>query len=227
MGKYHSIAIDGPAGAGKSTIAKRLAAELGFHYVDTGAIYRTLGYFFHLIGIPPKDIDGITKYIDECVIEIEWDDEDGSQHMFLNEVDVSAEIRTPEMSKIASTVSAHALVRERLLDMQRDVARKHNVIMDGRDIGSVVLPKADVKFFLTASAEVRARRRFEELQAKGGKDSYEKVLKEVNDRDHADMTRAVAPLKQTRSHILVDTSDMTIDEVVAHMGQIVREKCKL
>ena len=226
MGKHYSVAIDGPAGAGKSTIAKALAKELGFHYVDTGAIYRTLGYFFNLIGIGPKDIDGITKYIDECVIEIEWD-EDGSQHMFLNEIDVSEDIRTPEISKIASAVSAHKLVRDTLLDMQRDVAKKHNVIMDGRDIGSVVLPKADVKFFLTASAEVRAQRRFEELQAKGSKDSFEKVLKEVNDRDHADMTRAVAPLKQTKSHILVDTSDMTIEEVIAHMGAIVREKCKL
>ena len=226
MGKYYSIAIDGPAGAGKSTIAKALAKELGFHYVDTGAIYRTLGYFFDLIGIGPKDIDGITKYIDECVIEIEWD-EDGSQHMFLNEIDVSEDIRTPEISKIASAVSAHALVRDTLLDMQRDVAKKHNVIMDGRDIGSVVLPRADVKFFLTASAEVRAQRRYEELKAKGSRDTYEKVLKEVNDRDHADMTRSVAPLKQTKSHILVDTSDMTIDQVIAHMGTIVREKCKL
>ena len=226
MGKYYSVAIDGPAGAGKSTIAKALAKELGFHYVDTGAIYRTLGYFFDLIGIGPRDIDGITKYIDECVIEIEWDD-DGSQHMFLNEIDVSNDIRTPEISKIASAVSAHKLVRDALLEMQRDVAKKNNVIMDGRDIGSVVLPRADVKFFLTASAEVRARRRFDELQAKGSKDSYEKVLKEVNERDHADMTRAVAPLKQTKSHILVDTSDMTIDQVIAHMGNIVREKCKL
>ena len=225
MGKYYSIAIDGPAGAGKSTIAKRLARELGYHYVDTGAIYRTLGYFFHLIGIPPKDIDGITKYIDECVIEIEWD-EDGSQHMFLNEVDVSEDIRTPEISKIASTVSAHKLVRDTLLDMQRDVAKKHNVIMDGRDIGSVVLPKADVKFYLTASAEVRARRRYEELKAKGAKDTYEKVLKEVNDRDYADMNRPVAPLKQTKSHILVDSSEMEIDEVVASMKAIVLEKCK-
>ena len=226
MGKYISVAIDGPAGAGKSTIAKALAKELGFHYVDTGAIYRTLGYFFDLIGIGPKDIDGITKYIDECVIEIEWD-EDGSQHMFLNETDVSEEIRTPEISRIASAVSAHGLVRDALLDMQRNVAKTHDVIMDGRDIGSVVLPRADVKFFLTASPEVRAQRRFEELQAKGSKDTYAKVLKEVNDRDHADMTRAVAPLKQTKSHILVDTSDMTIEEVIAHMGAIVREKCKL
>ena len=224
MAKHYSVAIDGPAGAGKSTIAKALAKELGFHYVDTGAIYRTLGYFFDLIGIGPRDIDGITKYIDECVIEIEWD-EDGSQHMFLNETDVSEEIRTPEISKIASAVSAHGLVRDALLDMQRNVAKTHDVIMDGRDIGSVVLPRADVKFFLTASPEVRAQRRFEELQAKGNKDTYAKVLKEVNDRDHADMTRAVAPLKQTKSHILVDTSDMTIEEVIAHMGAIVREKC--
>ena len=226
MGKFISVAIDGPAGAGKSTIAKALARELGFHYVDTGAIYRTLGYFFDLIGIGPKDIDGITKYIDECVIEIEWD-EDGSQHMFLNETDVSEDIRTPEISKIASAVSAHALVRDALLDMQRSVAKTHNVIMDGRDIGSVVLPKAAVKFFLTASPEVRAKRRFDELQAKGSRDTFEKVLKEVNDRDHADMNRPVAPLKQTKSHILVDTSDMTIEQVIAHMGAIVREKLKL
>jgi len=139
MGKYYSIAIDGPAGAGKSTIAKRLAQELGYHYVDTGAIYRTLGYFFDLVGIGPRDIDGITRLIDECVIEVEWD-EDGSQHMFLNEIDVSQEIRTPEISKIASAVSAHKLVRDTLLDMQRSVAKTHNVTMDGRDIGSVVLP---------------------------------------------------------------------------------------
>ena len=225
MGKYYSIAIDGPAGAGKSTIAKRLAKELGYHYVDTGAIYRTLGYFFDLVGIGPKDIDGITRLIDECVIEIEWD-EDGSQHMFLNEIDVSDDIRTPEISKIASAVSAHKLVRDTLLDMQRDVARKNNVIMDGRDIGSVVLPKADVKFYLTASPEVRAKRRFDELQAKGSRDTLSKVLKDVNDRDYADMHRAVAPLKQTASHILVDTSDMSVDEVVETMKAIVLEKCK-
>ena len=225
MAKYYSIAIDGPAGAGKSTIAKRLAKELGYHYVDTGAIYRTLGYFFDLVGIGPKDIDGITRLIDECVIEIEWD-EDGSQHMFLNEIDVSEDIRTPEISKIASAVSAHKLVRDTLLDMQRDVARKNNVIMDGRDIGSVVLPKADVKFYLTASPEVRAKRRFDELAAKGSKDTFSKVLKDVNDRDYADMNRPVAPLKQTASHILVDTSDMDVDQVIETMKAIVLEKCK-
>ena len=224
--RHYSVAIDGPAGAGKSTIAKRLAKELGFYYVDTGAIYRTLGYFFDLLGIGPKDIDGITRLIDECVIEIEYD-EDGTQHMFLNENDVTEDIRSPEMSKIASAISAHKLVRDTLLEMQRDMARKHNVIMDGRDIGSVVLPKADVKIFLTASAEIRAERRYAELQAKGAKDSYQKVLKEIVDRDYADSHRAVAPLKQTRSHILVDTSEMDIDQVVETLKQIVVEKCKL
>ena len=225
MAKHYSIAIDGPAGAGKSTIAKRLAQELGYHYVDTGAIYRTLGYFFDLVGIGPKDIDGITRLLDECVLEIAWDD-DGSQHMFLNELYGSDDIRTPEISKIASAVSAHKLVRDTLLDMQRDVAKKHNVIMDGRDIGSVVLPKADVKFYLTASPEVRAKRRFDELSAKGSKDTFSKVLKDVNDRDYADMNRPVAPLKQTKSHIRVDTSDMDIDQVIETMKAIVLEKCK-
>ena len=223
--KHYSVAVDGPAGAGKSTIAKQLAKELGFHYVDTGAIYRTLGYFMDLIGIGPKDIDGITRMIDEVVIEIEYDPEDGSQHMFMNEADVTDEIRTPEMSRIASQISAHKIVRERLLDMQRDIAKKYDVIMDGRDIGSVVLPKADVKIFLTASPEVRAKRRFEELQAKGVKDSYEKVLKDIIQRDYDDTHRPVAPLKQTKNHVLVDSSEMTIDEVVAAMRQIVEEKC--
>ena len=224
--KHYSVAVDGPAGAGKSTIAKQLAKELGYHYVDTGAIYRTLGYFFDLVGISPRDIDGITRLIDEAVIEIEYDPDDGSQHMFLNESDVSEEIRTPEMSKIASVISAHKIVRERLLDMQRDIARKYDVIMDGRDIGSVVLPRADVKIFLTASPEVRAKRRFDELQAKGIKDSYDKVLKEIIQRDYDDSHRPVAPLKQTKNHVLVDSSDMTIDEVVETMRKIVLEKCK-
>ena len=224
--KKYSVAIDGPAGAGKSTIARRLAKELGFYYVDTGAIYRTLGYFMDLVGIGPKDIDGITRLIDEVVIEIEYD-EDGNQHMFMNEIDVTEDIRSPEMSKIASAISAHKLVRDTLLDMQRDVAGKHNVIMDGRDIGTVVLPRADVKFFLTASPEVRAQRRFEELREKGSKDSYDKVLRDLIQRDYDDSHRAVAPLKQTKNHILVDTSEMTIDEVVQTMKRTVMEKCKL
>ena len=178
MAKTISIAIDGPAGAGKSTIARRLAKELGYYYVDTGAIYRTVAYFFDLWGVAPKDIDGITRYIDELTVGIEYD-EDGLQHMIMNGMDVTEDIRTQEIGQKASLISAHAIVREMLLDMQQDVAKKHNVIMDGRDIGTVVLPKATVKIFLTASAEVRAKRRTDELVAKGQKADYNKVLKEI------------------------------------------------
>lgn len=224
MGKFYSIAVDGPAGAGKSTIAKRLAKELGYCYVDTGAIYRTVGYFYDLVGIGPKDVDGIHRLINEFVIEIEYDPEDGSQHMLLNELDVTDDIRSPEMSQIASLISANKEVRAAMLDMQRDVAKKHNVIMDGRDIGTVVLPKADVKIFLTASAQVRAQRRFAELQAKGVKDSLAKVLKDIEQRDYQDSHRAVAPLKQAKDAVLVDTSDMDLDQVVDAIKAIVREK---
>ena len=224
MAKMISIAIDGPGGAGKSTIAKRLAKELGFYYVDTGAIYRTVAYFLDLLGISPKDVDGVERYIDELTVEIEYD-EDGLQHMIMNGMDVSEDIRTPEISLKASDVSAHAVVRDMLLDMQRDVAKKHNVIMDGRDIGTVVLPRAQVKIFLTASAEVRAQRRFQELQAKGKKDSYEQVLKELEKRDYQDSHREIAPLKQAKDAIVVDTSQLDIDGVVAAIRQIVQEKC--
>ncbi len=224
MGKYYSIAIDGPAGAGKSTIAKRLAGELGFQYVDTGAIYRTVGYFYDLVGIGPKDADGIHRLINEFVIEVVYDQADGSQHMLLNELDVTEDIRTPEISQIASQIAANPEVRELLLDMQRDVAKKYNVVMDGRDIGTVVLPKADVKIFLTASAEVRARRRYEELQRKGAKDSYEKVLKDLEQRDYQDSHRAVAPLKRAKDAVLVDSSQLDIDGVVAAIRRIAAEK---
>lgn len=224
MAKMISIAIDGPGGAGKSTIAKRLAKELGFYYVDTGAIYRTVAYFLDLLGISPKDVDGVERYIDELTVEIEYD-EDGLQHMIMNGMDVSEDIRTPEISLKASDVSAHAVVRDMLLDMQRDVAKKHNVIMDGRDIGTVVLPRAQVKIFLTASAEERAKRRFLELQAKGKKDSYEQVLKELEKRDYQDSHREIAPLKQAKDAIVVDTSQLDIDGVVAAIRQIVQEKC--
>ena len=166
MGKYVSVAIDGPAGAGKSTMAKRVAKELGYLYVDTGAIYRTVGYHMWLMGIGPRDADGIRRCLDDVNIEIQHL-EDGVQHMILNGKDVTGEIRTPEMSKYASGVSAQKCVRDFLLDMQRAFARKHNVVMDGRDIGTVVLPKAQVKIFLTASPEERAKRRFEELTEKG------------------------------------------------------------
>ncbi len=223
MSKTISIAIDGPAGAGKSTIAKRLAAELGFRYVDTGAIYRTVAYFMDLWGVSPKDVDGVNRYIDELTVAIEYD-EDGLQHMIMNGMDVTGDIRTPEISKMASDVSAHACVREMLLDMQRDVAKQYNVIMDGRDIGTVVLPKADVKIFLTASAEVRAKRRTDELAAKGQKVNYEQTLKEIQQRDYNDSHRAIAPLKMAKDSIKVDTSALDIDGVVAAIRQIVREK---
>ena len=223
MGKTISVAIDGPAGAGKSTIAKRLARELGFYYVDTGAIYRTVAYFMDLLGISPKDVDGVERYIDELNIGLEYD-EDGTQHMLMNGMDVTDDIRTPDISQKASLVSAHAVVREVLLDMQREVARNYNVIMDGRDIGTVVLPKAQVKIFLTASAEVRARRRYEELQAKGSHDSYEKVLKELQQRDYQDSHREIAPLKLAKDAIKVDTSELDIDGVVAAIREIVRQK---
>ena len=223
MAKTYSIAIDGPAGAGKSTIAKRLAKELGYQYVDTGAIYRTVAYFMDLWGVSPKDIDGINRYIDELTIEIEYD-EDGLQHMIMNGMDVTADIRTQDISQKASLISAHAVVREVLLDMQRDVAKQYNVIMDGRDIGTVVLPKANVKIFLTASPEVRAKRRCDELIAKGQKAKYETVLKEIIQRDYQDTHREVAPLKLARDSIKVDTTDMDIEQVMVHIKDIIGKK---
>ena len=223
MAKTISIAIDGPAGAGKSTIAKRLAKELGYYYVDTGAIYRTVAYFMDLLGIAPKDIDGVSRYIDELNVEIEYD-EDGLQHMIMNGMDVTGDIRTQDISQKASLISAHAVVREMLLDMQRDVAKKHNVIMDGRDIGTVVLPRANVKIFLTASVEVRAQRRYLELQAKGAKDSYEKVLADIKQRDHQDTTREIEPLKQAKDAVLVDSTDLDVEAVVEKIRGIVAEK---
>ena len=225
MAKTVTIAIDGPAGAGKSTIARKLAAELGYYYVDTGAIYRTVAYFLDLLGISPKDLDGVSRYIDELTVEIEYD-EAGKQHMIMNGMDVTDEIRTPDISQKASLVSAHAVVRDMLLDMQRDVAKKHNVIMDGRDIGTVVLPRATVKIFLTASAEVRAQRRCDEMLAKGQKANLAQVLKDIQQRDHQDMTRAVAPLKQAKDAVKVDTSDLDIDGVVAAIKTIIAGKVK-
>ena len=226
MQKVFSIAIDGPAGAGKSTMARALAKELGYYYVDTGAIYRTVAYFLDLLGVSPKDADGVERYIDELTIEIVYDEE-GKQHMLMNGMDVSDDIRTQDISQKASLVSAHKVVRDMLLDMQRDVARKHNVIMDGRDIGTVVLPKATVKIFLTASAEVRAERRYKELIAKGQKAELPTILKEIQQRDHQDMTRPIAPLKQAKDAVLLDSSAMSIEEVIGEMKRIVGEKISL
>ena len=218
-----SIAIDGPAGAGKSTIARQLAADLGYRYVDTGAIYRTVAYFMDLWGVSPKDVDGVNRYIDELTIGIEYDDQ-GLQHMIMNGMDVTNDIRTQEISQKASLISAHAVVREVLLDMQREMAKNYNVVMDGRDIGSVVLPKATVKIFLTASPEVRAQRRYKELLEKGQKAKYEQVLKEVQQRDYQDTHREIAPLKMCRDSVKVDTSEMNLEESVAAIREIVEEK---
>jgi cytidylate kinase len=226
MAKTFAIAIDGPAGAGKSTIAKALAKELGFRYVDTGAIYRTVAYFLDLLGVSPKDVDGVERYIDELTVVIEYDEE-GKQHMLMNGMDVSDEIRTQDISQKASLVSAHAVVREVLLDMQRDVAKQYNVIMDGRDIGTVVLPKANVKIFLTATPEVRAKRRYDELIARGQKANLETILKEIKQRDYQDTHREIAPLKMARDSIKLDTSDLDIEGVLAEMKRIIGEKIPL
>lgn len=223
MGKKISVAIDGPAGAGKSTIARRLAGELGFRYVDTGAIYRTVAYFMDLWGVSPKDVDGVNRYIDELTVGIEYDDE-GVQHMLMNGMDVTGDIRTPEISQKASLISAHAVVRDMLLDMQRNMAEEYDVVMDGRDIGSVVLPKATVKIFLTASPEVRAKRRYHELLEKGQKASYEQVLMDVQQRDYQDTHRDIAPLKMCRDSVKVDTSEMDLEQSVAAIRKIVEEK---
>ena len=221
--KNFSVAIDGPAGAGKSTLARAAAKELGFYYVDTGAIYRAVGYHMWMMGIGPKDADGIRRFLDDVNLSVEYDD-DGMQHMILNGKDVTDEIRTPLMSSYASGVSAQACVRDFLLDMQRELARRHNVVMDGRDIATVVLPNADVKIFLTASPEIRAKRRFAELQAKGEKTTLEKVLSDMKARDKQDSTRAVAPLRCAPDAVKLDTSEMNLEEAKNAILELVRRK---
>ena len=224
MKKYVSVAIDGPSGAGKSSIAKALSKELGYVYVDTGAIYRTVGYYMNLMGIGPRDVDGVTRLLDEVNIELRY--EDGVQHMILNGSDVTGEIRTPEMSLYASAVSAMPVVRDFLMETQRKLARENDVIMDGRDIGTVVLPNADVKIFLTASAEERARRRYKELLEKGEKVTYEKVLADMRRRDRQDTERACAPLRCAEDAVRVDTSDNTFAESITLLRSIIEERRK-
>ena len=221
--KHYAVAVDGPSGAGKSTLAKAIAAKLGILYVDTGAIYRTIGYAVKRRGIEPRDEAAVRAILPELEIGMRYE-ADGEQHMLLNGQDVTREIRLPEISMYASAVSAIQGVRDFLMEMQRSLAREHSVIMDGRDIGTVVLPDADVKIFLYADVEVRAKRRCDELSAKGQKVDYNKVLKDIQQRDYQDTHREIAPLKMSRDSIKVDTSDMTIEEVLEKLKEIVAQK---
>ena len=221
MPELYSVAIDGPSGAGKSTLAKAAAAALGICYVDTGAIYRTIGYGVYCRGIDPSDAAAVAAVLPEMRLELHYDPA-GLQRMKLAGRDVTEEIRLPEMSRYASTVSAIPAVRDFLLELQREQARRHSVIMDGRDIGTVVLPDATVKIYLTASCEVRAKRRFDELTQAGKEIAYEQVLDDIVQRDYNDAHRAVSPMRQADDAVRVDTSEMTRDEVVADIVRRVR-----
>lgn len=216
------IAIDGPSGAGKSTVAKALAAKLGIIYVDTGALYRTVGYYVRSREVDPKDSTAVEALLPN--IRIDLDHKNGTQIVRLNGENLGDRIRTPEMSMYASAVSAIPVVRAFLLDTQRDIARRHSVIMDGRDIGTVILPDADVKIFLTASNECRAKRRCDELLAKGITTTYEEVLADMIARDRADSTRAVAPAIAAPDAIPFDNSWMTPDECVEKIAALVAKK---
>ena len=207
-----NIAIDGPAGAGKSSIAKLAAKKLNYVYVDTGAMFRTMAYYFLTNGIEPKEESQVNENCDAIHIEIQY--KAGEQHIFLNGKDVSKEIRQEEVGKNASVVAKYPKVREKLLELQRNLAATTDVIMDGRDIGTVVLPDAECKIFLTASSHVRAERRYKELVEKGETCDLEQIEKDIIARDEQDMNREIAPLKQAEDAVLVDSSDMTIDEVV-------------
>lgn len=217
-----NIAIDGPAGAGKSTIARAAAKTLGYIYVDTGALYRAVGVYSLRKGLDTKNPETVAATLSHIQVELKF--QDGVQHVFLNGEDVSEEIRTPKASMAASDVSAVPAVRQFLFDLQRDIAAKNNCIMDGRDIGTVVLPDAEVKIFLTASPEARAVRRFRELQEKGATDTYEEVLADLAERDYNDSHRAVAPLKPAEDSVLVDTSALTLSESVEKVIEVIKEK---
>ena len=220
-----NIAIDGPAGAGKSTIAKKVAKQLSFIYVDTGAMYRAMALYLHRNGIPADDTEKIAAVCGGAEISIEY--RDGEQVVLLGGENVNPFLRTEEVSAMASKSSAVPQVRTRLVQLQQELAAVQNVVMDGRDIGTVVLPDAQVKIYLTASVEVRARRRFLELQEKGEPAVFETIAADIAERDHRDMTREVSPLKQADDAVLVDTSDMTIDEVTQRILEIVKEKTGL
>ena len=221
--KTISIAIDGPSGAGKSTLAKSVSKTLGYLYVDTGAIYRTIGYAAFSKGVDPKDGEAAAALLPELEIGLHYG-EDGLQHMTLNGADVTDQIRLPEISLYASAVSAHPAVRAHLLEMQRKLARENNVVMDGRDIGTVVLPDAELKIFLTATPEDRARRRYEELVEKGEAVTFDEVLKDVIQRDYNDTHRDIAPLRQAEDAVLADTTGFELPQSVALIRSLVEKK---
>ena len=218
-----SIAIDGPSGAGKSTLARMAASRFGLIYVDTGAIYRCVGLYTYRKGVDSKDAESVSALLGEIDIEIRYD-ENGVQRMILNGEDVSSDIRMPPISIYASDVSAMPAVRAFLLDMQRSMAVRYDVIMDGRDIGTVVLPDAGLKVFLTASAKARAQRRLAELREKGVKTTYREVLRDINYRDKNDSTRAEAPLRQAEDAVLLDTSELSLEESFEALSEIITEK---
>ena len=220
---YISVALDGPSGAGKSTLAKSISAKLGYLYVDTGAIYRTIGYYAFTHGIDPKNEAAVVAALPAIDVQMVYG-EDGLQHMLLNGQDVTKEIRLPEISMYASAVSAHPEVRSFLLEMQRQFAQTNNVVMDGRDIGTVVLPDATVKVFLTATAEERARRRTLELEQRGTPQDFADVLKDIQERDYNDSHRPVAPLKQAEDAVLLDTTQLNFQQAEEALVNIIKEK---
>lgn len=220
-----SIAIDGPAGAGKSTIAKKIAKELDYLYIDTGAIYRTMGYYFLENGIDVNDEEIVSEMCSKIEVGLKYID--GVQHVFLNEEDVSDKIRTGEVGSAASKISAYSEVRASLLGLQKNMAETENVVMDGRDIGSVVLPNATLKIYLTASVEERARRRYLEYVLAGQECDLEKIKKEIEERDHRDMTREISPLICAEDAYTVDSSEMSIDEVCGEIMKLLNQKVNL
>lgn len=226
MKKNVSVAVDGPSGAGKSTLSRAVAGDLGFLYVDTGAIYRTIGYYVMTAGLAPHGEAAVMEVLPRLEIGLRHG-ADGEQRMDLNGQDVSKEIRLPEVSMYASAVSAHPGVRAYLLEMQRKLARENSVLMDGRDIGTVVLPDADVKVFLTASDEVRARRRCRELEVRGTPEPFEKVLEDIRKRDYDDTHRAAAPLRRAEDAVELDTTAMSFEESRCALLRLIRERAGL
>ena len=216
----YNVAIDGPAGAGKSTIAKLVAKEKGYIYVDTGAMYRGLAIHFPDKGIQPQETEKVIEACKDAEVTIAY--EDAVQHVYLNGKDISSRLRNEEVGNMASVTSAIPEVRKKLLELQQNLAKTQNVIMDGRDIGTCVLPHADVKVYLTASVETRAKRRYQELQEKGEDCNLEEIAHDIEERDRRDMTREIAPLKQAEDAVLVDSSDMTIAEVVKTIVDLCR-----